>query len=91
MSSMNNDLISRSKAKEEIMNWARVITNPKMLSADDTMYVLDNLPAVDAEPVKHSKYVWDDNAMDWNLGAWVCSKCGGRNENIHARKPNGDN
>ena len=48
---------------------------------------IENCEEVDAEPVNYAKWVWNDNAMDWNIGAWVCSECGGRNENIHAGKP----
>lgn len=29
-----------------------------------------------------SQWVWDKNGMDWNLGAWVCDHCGGRNNNF---------
>lgn len=36
-------------------------------------------------------WVWDDDAIDWGLGAWVCSRCHGRNANIHAGKPGYDN
>ncbi len=42
------DLISRQQAKEEIMAWAVRIYNPKNLSTEDTMFILDNLPSVDA-------------------------------------------
>lgn len=44
----------------------------------------ENCKAVDAEPVRHGKWIWDENGMDWNIGAWVCSECGMRNENIHS-------
>ena len=39
------------------------------------------------EPVRHGKWVWNNDAIDYGIGAWVCSECGGRNENIHAAKP----
>lgn len=39
------------------------------------------------EPVRHGRWVWNNDAIDWNIGAWVCSECGGRNENIHTGKP----
>ena len=39
------------------------------------------------EPVRHGKWVWNNDAIEWNIGAWVCSECGGRNENIHTGKP----
>lgn len=34
-----------------------------------------------AEP-KRGKWIYDENGMDWNLGAWVCSECHCRNDNI---------
>ena len=49
---MSSDLISRSMAKAEIMDWARVITNPKMLATEDTMHVLDSMEAVSDEEFK---------------------------------------
>lgn len=48
---MNNDLISRSAAKDEILSWAAVINKPHLLSKDDTLHVLDTLPAVNAVEV----------------------------------------
>lgn len=47
---MNNDLISRSAAKDEILSWAVIINKPHLLSKEDTLHVLDTLPAVDAGP-----------------------------------------
>ena len=39
------------------------------------------------KPVRYGKWIWNNDAIDWNIGAWVCSECGGRNENIHTGKP----
>ena len=39
------------------------------------------------KPVRYGKWVWNNDAIDWNIGDWVCSECGGRNENIHTGKP----
>lgn len=39
------------------------------------------------EPVRHGKWVWNNDAIDYGIGAWVCSECLGRNENIHAAEP----
>ena len=57
---MNGDLISRSVAKEEILSWAVIINKPHLLSKDDTLHVLDTLPAVDAVvlPCKVGDTVW---------------------------------
>ena len=48
---MKNDLISRSAAKDEILSLAVIINKPHLLSKEDTLHVLDTLPAVDAEEV----------------------------------------
>ena len=34
--------------------------------------------AADVQPVKHGRWVWDEDGMDWGLGAWRCSACGTR-------------
>lgn len=43
-------------------------------------------PTIEAEPVRHGRWIWDDNAIDWGIGAWICSECHTRNDNIGARK-----
>lgn len=34
-----------------------------------------DIPAADVVEVRHGKWVWDENGMDWGLGAWTCSEC----------------
>lgn len=29
---------------------------------------------------KKGKWFWDENGMDWGLGAWCCSECGSKPE-----------
>lgn len=29
----------------------------------------------DVRPVVEAHWEWDQNGMDWNLGAWTCSNC----------------
>ena len=31
--------------------------------------------AVDAMPMVRGHWEWDENGMDWNIGAWRCSHC----------------
>ena len=33
-------------------------------------------------PVVHAKWEYDEDGMDWGIGAWGCSKCGAINHNI---------
>lgn len=35
--------------------------------------------------VEEAHWVYDPNGMDWNLGAWVCSNCRCRNNNLPAQ------
>lgn len=43
---------------------------------------IDDMPTLDVAPVVHGRWVYDPNAMDWNLGGYVCSRCGVRNNNL---------
>ena len=38
--------------------------------------VIDDAPTIDAEPVKHARWVWDSNAPHREHGAYKCSNCG---------------
>lgn len=86
---MNNDLINRRALQAVFENECvglcdcceHIRHNPEGCA------LIDNAPAVDAEPVRHGRWVWNNDAIDWNIGAWVCSECGVRNENIHAEAP----
>lgn len=49
---------------------------------DQIMYDIEHIPAADVEEVKHGKWIWDPNGMDWGLGAWQCSECACRNNNL---------
>lgn len=56
------------------------------LSELSVKQMIDLQPTIEAEPVRHGEWKWDENAIDWGLGAWVCSQCHSTNENIHAKK-----
>lgn len=28
------------------------------------------------------EWIWNNDAIDWNIGAWICSNCHVRNDNI---------
>ena len=48
--------------------------------------LIDAQPTIDAVPVVHGHWVWDEDGIDWNIGAWKCSRCRCRNRNIHESK-----
>ncbi|MFW5519277.1 MAG: hypothetical protein ACOCPA_10610 [Segatella copri] len=48
--------------------------------------LLDKAPTVDVESVRHGRWEYDPNGMDFNLGAWVCSKCKRINYNLGGKR-----
>ena len=41
-----------------------------------------DIPAADVAPVRHGKWIYNPNGMDFNLGAWECSVCTQKNNNL---------
>lgn len=66
----NIELIPYKRKSENI---SAVIVNMAIIGAKQ---VVDEIPTADVVPVKHAHWKWDENGMDWNIGAWVCSNCG---------------
>lgn len=48
--------------------------------------MITDAPTIDAAPVVHGRWVWNENAMDWGIGGWVCSECKEKNDNIPAKQ-----
>lgn len=48
---------------------------------EDGKKAIEALPSAQPER-KTGTWIYDENGMDWNLGAWVCSECHCRNDNI---------
>ena len=50
-----------------------------------------NITNIDIEPsqtVTHGLWVYNENAVDYNIGGYCCSVCGGRNDNLPADRQN---
>lgn len=43
-------------------------------SVEDVLSDLEDFPSAE----KRGEWVWDEDGMDWGLGAWRCSACGTR-------------
>lgn len=61
------EYIERAAVKGEILSWAVCINHPELLSKEDTMYCIDNIPAADVVEVRHGK---------WEPGNPICPVCG---------------
>lgn len=51
-------------------------------SIDDLICLVESEPAADVEPVVHAHWYYCQNGMDWGLGAYLCSNCHTRNNNL---------
>lgn len=78
-----DDLISRKQLLNEIEHNHPEYNDGQDI-ADWQMQCIINAPTVAVQPVKCGKWIWDNNGIDWDIGAWVCSECGMRNANIHS-------
>ena len=55
---------------------AAIVSVKKHWGNDDAVTVsIVCIPAADVAPVRHGKWIWDEDGMDWNIGAWRCSEC----------------
>ena len=47
-----SDTISRADAIEQIQTWAVNLINPKMLSREDAIYILESMPSAETEIIR---------------------------------------
>ncbi len=68
------EYIDREKTKRELSEWCISLNSPHLLSRDDTMFLLDNIPAADVAPVVHGRWecVYDDSTGETDI---TCSHC----------------
>ena len=74
------EYINREKTKRELSEWCISLNSPHLLSRDDTMFLLDNIPAADVAPVVHGRWIGAPLCGNDNCR---CSVCGSWH-NIHA-------
>ena len=55
---------------------------PKALLFDHLTKLIEIFPTEDFAPVRHGKWIYNPNGMDFNLGAWECSVCTQKNNNL---------
>ena len=51
------------------------------------MALIARQPKVEAKVIEYAHWAYDPDGMDWGLGAWVCSSCHMKNDNILAMQP----
>lgn len=70
------EYINREETKRELSEWCISLNSPHLLSRDDTMFLLDNIPAADVAPVVHGHFVHDGPRFSGGVDWWHCSSCG---------------
>ena len=82
-----SDLISREATLDAIKSYCNGCDNYNGVRCSSCMIdyaiiAVDAVLAVDAEPVRHGKWVYDPNANDWGIGGYICSECHVKNNNL---------
>ena len=66
------EYINREKTKRELSEWCISLNSPHLLSRDDTMFLLDNIPAADVAQVVHGRWLCVDTDTDQ---FFLCNRC----------------
>lgn len=79
------EYIEKTVAKVKILSWAVCIDNPKLLSKEDTMYCIDNMPPANVAEVRHGRWIPEicesiskrNRLIEYKV--YSCSLCGRSN------------
>lgn len=79
---MSGDLISRSEVLEKLADVIREMPIPAELYEDGILgglgtafSMIENAPAVDAEPIVHAHWFTNEDSQGWFRGIVYCSAC----------------
>lgn len=87
---MNEEYIKKQDAIKVLKERASML-NEVVAWHYETLYgaAIMNIPPADVVERKRGEWVWDIDAIDWGIGAWCCSECQSKNDNIpHYPKTN---
>lgn len=73
-----NKLVELDAVIDEIEKWYELY--PDSETAREALSLLKRsvkkLPTIDGK--EEARWEWDDDGMDWGIGAWLCSSCKSR-------------
>lgn len=78
----DGDLISRAAAVDILRARSEMAMGMPSIVFKASAQILEKLPSVDVEPVKHGRWIFDKDANDWGIGGYVCSECRAKNNNL---------
>ena len=68
-------------AREPLLLIARELQG-NVFGAPLIVEAIKNAPAADVTEVIHGAWRYNPNGNDWGIGAWQCSECGVKNDNL---------
>jgi hypothetical protein len=68
-------LIDADKLKTELDAWARSICKSDVYCREDALYIIDSMPTIDAEPVRHGKWMEKRETSKFHVRYFECSEC----------------
>lgn len=88
MSDMHDNLVELIKATDKIREDHNKTKDCYIVTCEEidcytcgcekrANYLLDKVRVI-----KYAEWYYDPNGMDWGLGAWKCSKCHTKNDNL---------
>ena len=80
-----DELISKDKLRQEALNIGGHLYSD--WETGGVLALIARQPKVEAKAIEYAQWVYDPDGLDWGLGAWVCSSCHMKNDNIPAMKP----
>lgn len=80
---MASDLISRKALYKKITEGE--FTTGNIFKDMELQDFINEQPTVDAVEVVRGRWWFDPDGMDWGIGAWKCSHCGCKNDNLGSR------
>ena len=63
-------------------DWLENGENEYVYDTNAVLQSIDEQPTADVVEVKYGRWVYDPDGMDWGIGAWRCSECGCKNDNL---------
>lgn len=72
------EYIEKAAVKDEILSWAVCINHPELLSKEDTMHCIDNIPSANVAEVRRGRWLTTD-AYPHHLYCSVCYKTYAKN------------
>lgn len=80
---MKEEYISKTQLLESINTDVAIPHNER---CTQLLEAILNASKVNVRVVEYAEWYYDPNGMDWGLGAWLCSNCRTKNDNLGGSK-----